>query len=159
MRKRREVLIVLRAVVIPSAAEGSLLHCRNMHASLVDRSARKISRFDRNDDTGVCCLLVTRSYSSLRSNPLDETATPRSSPISNPSSLCYNIINMIQYGYQRLISAQVEVSASDCQKLFFPCKADRGTGRLSKEDVMKQKRSPARDASLRRSRITHRGKL
>ena len=80
-------------------------------------------------------------------------------PISNPSSLCYNIINMIQYGYQRLISAQVEVSASDCQKLFFPCKADRGTGRLSKDDVMKQKRSPARDASLRRSRITHRGKL
>ena len=65
---------------------------------------------------------------------------------------------MIQYGYQRLISAQVEVSASDCQKLFFPCKADRGTGRLSKDDVMKQKRSPARDASLRRSRITHRGK-
>lgn len=80
-------------------------------------------------------------------------------PISNPSPLCYNIINMIQYGYQRLISAQVEVSASDCQKLFFPCKADRGTGRLSKDDVMKQKRSPARDASLRRSRITHRGKL
>lgn len=80
-------------------------------------------------------------------------------PISNPSSLCYNIINMIQYGYQRLISAQVEVSASDCQKLFFPCKADRGTGRLSKDDVMKQKRSPARDASLRRSKITHRGKL
>ena len=59
MRKRREVLIVLCAVVIPSAAEGSLLHCRNMHASLVDRSARKISRFARNDDTGVCCLLVT----------------------------------------------------------------------------------------------------
>lgn len=60
-------------------------------------------------------------------------------PISNPSPLCYNRINMIQYGYQRLISAQVEVSASDCQKLFFPCKADRGTGRLSKDDVMKQK--------------------
>ena len=65
---------------------------------------------------------------------------------------------MIQYGYQRLISAQVEVSASDCQKLFFPCKADRSTGRLSKDDVMNEKRSPVRDASLRLRAITHRGK-
>ena len=65
---------------------------------------------------------------------------------------------MIQYGYQRLISAQVEVSASDCQKLFFPCKADRSTGRLSKDDVMNEKRSPVRDASLRLCAITHRGK-
>lgn len=63
-------------------------------------------------------------------------------PISNPSSLCYNINNMIQYGYQRLISAQGEVSASDCQKLFFPCKADRSTGRLSKDDVMDRRDPP-----------------
>ncbi len=32
-QKRRGVLIVLRAVVIPSAAEGSFLHCGQYHIS------------------------------------------------------------------------------------------------------------------------------
>ena len=67
--KRRGVLIVLRAVVIPSVAEGSFLHCGQYHIStgteqrlgatyfcfhtcIVYRSAKKISRFARNDDTG-----------------------------------------------------------------------------------------------------------
>ncbi len=88
--KRREILIALRAVVIESVAEGlsctavtitlALAGKRRLGASyfcfltsIIYRSAKKISRFARNDDTGVCCLLifslpVTRGFSSSCSN-------------------------------------------------------------------------------------------
>ena len=65
--KRRKILIALRAVVIESVAEGLSLHCGQYHirtgrettpwytyfcfrTCIVYRSARKISRFARNDD-------------------------------------------------------------------------------------------------------------
>ena len=68
--KRRRILIALRAVVIESVAEGlsctavtitlALAGKRRLDASyfcfltpIIYRSAREISRFARNDDTGV----------------------------------------------------------------------------------------------------------
>ena len=80
-QKRRRIWIALRAVITPSAAEGfpctavystkalagnrcsgATYSC--FHTGIVYRSARKISRFARNDDTGVRGLLVT-SHKSL----------------------------------------------------------------------------------------------
>ena len=43
----------LPRIVIPSVVEGSFLHWGQYHIGVVYLSARKISRFARNDDTGV----------------------------------------------------------------------------------------------------------
>ena len=56
-QKRRGVLIALRAVVIPSAAEGSFLHCGQCHISTVGKQ--------RLGATHILCLSVCMEDFSL----------------------------------------------------------------------------------------------